>query len=80
VEERSASVTRSGFFGLSAFVLGLFAEGAPAQAAGARADKGYVNHGNKADTPRPAGYASVEWIGSVEPANAVDGDTWVNTA
>ncbi len=41
--------------------------------------KGFVNHGATAGTARPTGYASIEWIGSVEPTNAVDGDTWVNT-
>ena len=76
-----AEVTRTGFLGLFGFSLsslaGVFA--APAEAAGIRADKGYVNHGDAAGTPRPPGYVSVEWIGSVEPENAVDGDTWVNT-
>lgn len=42
--------------------------------------KGFVNHGAVAGTARPAGYPSVEWIGSVTPTNAIDGDTWVNTA
>jgi len=42
--------------------------------------KGYVNHGAAAGTARPTGYVSVEWIGSVSPTNAVNGDTWVNTA
>jgi hypothetical protein len=78
------AVTRTGFLGLFAFSLsplvGVSAKRAHAGPAGTRADKGYVNHGNAASTPRPAGYVSVEWIGSVEPANAVDGDTWVNTA
>ena len=72
-------VTRTGFFGWSALALSALAGAAPAQAAGATAAKGHVNHGNAAATPRPSGYASVEWIGSVEPQNAVDGDTWVNT-
>jgi hypothetical protein len=40
--------------------------------------KGYVNHGATAGTARPSGYASVEWHGSVEPTNWVDGDTWVD--
>jgi hypothetical protein len=66
-------------FSLSSLV-GVSANAAPAQADDTRADKGYVSHGNAAGTPRPPGYVSVEWIGSVEPANAVDGDTWVNTA
>ena len=42
--------------------------------------KGFVNHGATAGTARPAGYASVEWVGSVEPTNAIDGDTWIDTA
>lgn len=42
--------------------------------------KGFVNHGATADTARPSGYGSVEWFGSVEPSNAVDGDSWVSTA
>lgn len=39
--------------------------------------KGFVAHGANANVARPAGYGSIEWIGSVEPANAVDGDTWI---
>ncbi len=42
--------------------------------------KGFINHADDADTVRPTGFASVEWFGSVEPSNAVDGDTWVNSA
>lgn len=42
--------------------------------------KGYVNHGSTAGTARPVGYVSVEWTGSVEPTNAVNGDTWVDTS
>lgn len=42
--------------------------------------KGFVNHGAVAGTARPTGYASIEWVGSIEPTNAVNGDTWVNTA
>ncbi len=42
--------------------------------------KGYVNHGATSGTTRPTGYASVEWVGSVSPTNAIDGDTWINTA
>lgn len=41
--------------------------------------KGFVNHGSTASTARPSGYVSVEWYGSVEPENAVAGDTWINT-
>lgn len=42
-------------------------------------DKGFVNHGSTASTPRPDGYASIEWYGSVEPNNMANGDTWVQT-
>lgn len=42
--------------------------------------KGYINHGSTAGTSRPTGFASIEWHGSVEPSNAIDGDTWVDTA
>lgn len=42
--------------------------------------KGVVNHGADSGVARPGGFASVEWIGSVEPTNGIDGDTWVNTA
>lgn len=42
--------------------------------------KAVVNHGATASTARPSGYGSVEWIGSVEPTNAIDGDTWVDTS
>jgi hypothetical protein len=42
--------------------------------------KGFVNHGATAGTARPSGYASVEWFGSVEPTNAVNGDSWVDTS
>lgn len=42
--------------------------------------KGVVEHGATAGTARPSGFASIEWIGSVEPTNAVDGDTWIDTA
>lgn len=45
----------------------------------ATAGKGYVNHGSVASTARP-GYGSVEWVGSVEPTNAINGDTWVDTS
>lgn len=39
--------------------------------------KGFVAHGAVAGTPRPSGFASIEWQGSVEPENAIDGDTWI---
>lgn len=42
--------------------------------------QGYVNHGAIAGTARPAGYAAIEWIGSVQPTNMIDGDTWIDTS
>lgn len=45
----------------------------------AASGKGYVNHGAVSGTARPTGYASIEWVGSIEPTNAIDGDTWVTT-
>lgn len=39
--------------------------------------KGYVNHGATANVARPTGFASIEWMGSVEPLNMENGDTWV---
>lgn len=41
--------------------------------------KGAVVHGAVASTARPSGYSSVEWIGSVEPDNATENDTWIDT-
>lgn len=41
--------------------------------------KGVAIHGSNASFARPTGYASIEWIGSVQPTNAVDNDTWVPT-
>jgi hypothetical protein len=41
---------------------------------------GYVNHGATASTARPGGFGMVIWTGSVEPANWVDGDQWVQTS
>lgn len=43
-------------------------------------EKGVVSHGAVASIARPTGFDSVEWIGSVEPSNAIDGDTWVDTS
>lgn len=40
--------------------------------------KGFKNHGSDADSARPTGFASVDWVGSVEPNNATDNDTWEN--
>ena len=41
--------------------------------------KGTINHGATAGTARPSGFDSVEWIGSVEPTNATNDDTWIDT-
>lgn len=40
--------------------------------------KGFVAHGEDAAAARP-GYESVEWQGTAEPENAVNGDTWLKT-
>ena len=42
--------------------------------------KGFVNHGATASIARPPGYASIEWYGSVQPTNAANGDTWIDTS
>lgn len=39
-----------------------------------------VNHGSTAGTARPAGATFVQWVGSVTPTNAVDGDEWHDTS
>lgn len=41
---------------------------------------GTIVHGATAGTARPADYAVVTWIGSVEPTNATTNDLWVDTA
>lgn len=41
--------------------------------------KGFCLHGAVAGTARPSGFASIEWVGTVEPSNAVNGDTWIDT-
>lgn len=41
--------------------------------------KGVINHGGTAGTARPTGFDSVEWIGTVEPTNATNDDTWIDT-
>lgn len=43
-------------------------------------DKGFVNHGSDGTVARPVGYASIEWLGSAEPENAIDGDTWIEAS
>lgn len=40
--------------------------------------KGYVDHGAIAGTARPSAFASIEWHGTVEPTNAISGDTWID--
>ncbi len=39
-----------------------------------------INHGSTASTARPTQLTTqpVEWIGSVAPTNALDGDTWID--
>lgn len=39
-----------------------------------------VNHGSTAGTARPDVDGIVEWIGSVEPTNAINNDIWIETA
>jgi hypothetical protein len=39
-----------------------------------------VVHGSTADTARPEDAVYVEWVGSVEPDNAAENDTWVDTS
>jgi hypothetical protein len=41
--------------------------------------KGFIFHDDVDDLARPEGFASVEWVGSVEPIFAIDGDTWIDT-
>lgn len=40
----------------------------------------FVLHGGTAGTTRPSGFATVVWLGSVEPTNATNGDVWLKTA
>lgn len=39
-----------------------------------------VVHGATAGTARPTNATVVQWIGSVEPSNAQNGDLWISTA
>lgn len=39
---------------------------------------GYVNHGTNANIARPIGYASILWVGTVQPNNWISGDIWEN--
>lgn len=41
---------------------------------------GVVEHGAVASTARPTGWHRVNWIGTVEPTNAVNGDVWDDTS
>lgn len=50
------------------------------QAAPGASAVGRVAHGATAGTARPAGYALIVWVGSVEPTNRASGDLWVRTA
>lgn len=38
-----------------------------------------VVHWSTASTPRPFGYSQITWVWSVEPTNATDNDTWLET-
>lgn len=49
----------------------------PAGGAPANSSKGVMVHGSDPTAKRPGGHVSVEWIGDVEPLNAIDNDTWV---
>ena len=40
---------------------------------------GVVKHLGVASTARPANFALITWIGSVEPTNAAEYDIWINT-
>jgi hypothetical protein len=42
--------------------------------------KGFISHGTTAGAARPSGYASVEWLGSVQPTNMANNDTWIDTS
>jgi hypothetical protein len=39
--------------------------------------KGFCKHDEDANKSRPEGFGSVEWLGVVEPVNAVDSDTLI---
>ena len=41
--------------------------------------KATINQGETASTSIPTGFDSVEWIGTVEPSNAANDDTWIDT-
>lgn len=41
---------------------------------------GTVIHGSNASVARPAGFANITWVGSVEPTNAENNDIWVDTS
>lgn len=45
----------------------------------AASTKGAAVYAGTSYPARPSGFASVEWVGPVEPADAQDGDTWVPT-
>jgi len=42
--------------------------------------KGHAFHDASGAFTRPTGFTSVEWVGSVEPTNADNGDTWIDTS
>lgn len=39
-----------------------------------------IPHGSNPNFPRPAGIEYGEWLGTVEPLNSLDLDTWIVTA
>ena len=41
---------------------------------------GYMFHDADADAARPTDYASVRWVGSVPPNNAITNDIWDDTS
>lgn len=42
--------------------------------------KGFVFHDGDPLASRPDGFASIEWLGTVEPTNAQENDTWVDVS
>ena len=39
-----------------------------------------VYHGSNANITRPSGFGHVQWVGSIEPINAENNDTWIDTS
>jgi hypothetical protein len=82
-EETSASITGTPPALVLDLVLPRGATGSPGTTTWAgitdkpTALRGFVFHDANAATARPTGYPSIEWLGSVEPNNMENGDTWV---